>query len=232
MHAVYLVGAPNSMLAICSWVLPVHFFQLLEMKFIGGWECQNAGTWLFTLHFHAGRIPFVYILLLQGICATWERKSENHIKTFACASLSVNTKSCGMWSTKSFDVQWQKNMICDVGDVGLGIDVAKPGGGDLKCASPKPAFLSLLQVGKKMYRALHANLHVFSSRQRKFLEKDGRYLDFMAVGEGWKSCTGWFWLNPMFFLKCSKLNRDLKGSTWHLDEEVLVELENGLTWWD
>lgn len=71
----------------------------------------------------------LYILLLQGICATWERKSENHIKTFACASLSVNTKSCGMWSTKSFDVQWQKNMICDVGDVGLGIDVAKPGGG-------------------------------------------------------------------------------------------------------
>lgn len=131
MHAVYLVGAPNSMLAICSWVLPVHFFQLLEMKFIGGWECQNAGTWLFTLHFHAGRIPFVYILLLQGICATWERKSENHIKTFACASLSVNTKSCGMWSTKSFDVQWQKNMICDVGDVGLGIDVAKPGGGGI-----------------------------------------------------------------------------------------------------
>lgn len=26
--------------------------------------------------------------------------------------------------------------------------------------------------GKKMYRALHANLHVFSSRQRKFLEKE------------------------------------------------------------
>ena len=57
------------------------------------------------------------------------------------------------------------------------------GGGDLKRASPKPAFLTLLQVGKKMYRALHANLHVFSSRQRKFLEKDGRYGDFMAVGE-------------------------------------------------
>lgn len=28
------------------------------------------------------------------------------------------------------------------------------------------------KVGKKMYRALHANLHVFSSRQRKFLEKE------------------------------------------------------------
>lgn len=57
------------------------------------------------------------------------------------------------------------------------------GGGDLKYASPTPAFLTPLQVGKKMYRALHANLHVFSSRQRKFLEKDGRYGDFIAVGE-------------------------------------------------
>ncbi|CAJ1330282.1 unnamed protein product [Effrenium voratum] len=28
------------------------------------------------------------------------------------------------------------------------------------------------KVGKKMYRALHANLHVFSSRQKKFLEKE------------------------------------------------------------
>ena len=27
------------------------------------------------------------------------------------------------------------------------------------------------EAGKRMYRALHANLHVFSSRQRKFLEK-------------------------------------------------------------
>mmetsp|Transcript_47898 Transcript_47898/g.104437 ORF Transcript_47898/g.104437 Transcript_47898/m.104437 type:complete len:307 (+) Transcript_47898:79-999(+) len=28
------------------------------------------------------------------------------------------------------------------------------------------------KAGKRMYRALHANLHVFSSRQRKFLEKE------------------------------------------------------------
>ncbi|CAE7662493.1 unnamed protein product, partial [Symbiodinium sp. CCMP2456] len=28
------------------------------------------------------------------------------------------------------------------------------------------------KTGNKMYRALHANLHVFSSKQRRFLEKD------------------------------------------------------------
>ena len=83
-----------------------------------------------------------------------------------------------------------------------GLDVAKPGGGggDLKCASPKPAFLTLLQVGKKMYRALHANLHVFSSRQRKFLEKDGRYREQHG---GWRGVKVLQWLvlvNPMFFL--------------------------------
>ena len=76
------------------------------------------------------------------------------------------------------------------------------GGRSAKCASPKPAFLALLQVGKKMYRALHANLHVFSSRQRKFLEKDGRYRGTA---------------------------RRLEDDTGHLDEEDFVELENGLT---